>query len=287
MYVISLVFFVTNIDLENIALGSINEKNSTSFNFNYNNFTHYKNSSIGIEINYPWNWEIENDVIIDFNNITLINPSMGILLENKDSKIRHTTSATNLLDTLPLFVQLNKYNSTNNLNNITFSYLSIFSSLEGSTDNFAENIRIMPNIISSDITLGELVNTIFYMIDTNCIYYYPSIKLQNIIDSSPVIYLNQQSLKYYVMAFVDLFDACIDSFEVVDEGPEIIGNNPSYQILFTYNLDTKLETTSYKILQNYVLKNNQLYIVTYNALENTFNKSLPVVQIMLKSLRIH
>ena len=105
--------------------------------------------------------------------------------------------------------------------------------------------------------------------------------------SSPVIYLNQQSLKYYIMAFVDLFDACIDSFELVDEGPGIIGNNTSYHVLFTYDLHTKLETTNYKILQNYFLKNNQLHIVTFNALENTFNKYLPIVQTILKSLKIY
>lgn len=329
--------------------------NSSTIVENQIGFIKFKDNLSGIEISHPPNWEVENGKLINLKNISLTNPIKGNIIKNNHTNIVYTTSVTNIFDTFPAFI---KYNE-NNSKPIAFPSISFFSPLENPTDNFLENIKIIPKLISSNTSLNHLIEYISVyserqlpkVISSNMSYdefitylyyspkvydllYYtyitsPEYQLSNIpfgqylfsIYTKPEIWdsilysisrnpqdwnslfypsfdlfklmglqnilLNNNSLQYYVNAFIDFYKSGILSFELLENHPIEIAELPAHLVSFTFNLDTKLHNTGYKITQIYVLKEDEISLIIYTALNTSYSQFLPTVNSMINSLIIN
>jgi hypothetical protein len=122
------------------------------------------------------------------------------------------------------------------------------SPIENSTDNFMENVKIASFELPNNSTLTELTEYLYEFYD----YYYSQIWTND-------FNYNCQS---YVLGY------------------------PGCEISYTYNVGNNIEDIQYKTWQFFTQKNERVYLISYNALENSDSNYLQLVKVMLKSFRL-
>ena len=96
-------------------------------------------------------------------------------------------------------------------------------------------------------------------------------------------YLKEQKLseEYIEFELEQLKETLID-FQLIKKTKIKISNISAYKIVYT----GKKQEIDIQIMQYYALKNNGIYLLTYTAERDKFNKFLKVIKKMIKSFKI-
>ena len=86
---------------------------------------------------------------------------------------------------------------------------------------------------------------------------------------------------YLSFSIEQLRDAILE-FHLLDKTPTKLSKIPAYRIIYS----GKREQIDVKIMQNYAINNNKVYIITYTAEKDKFDEYLKIVLKMIKSFRM-
>jgi hypothetical protein len=197
---------------------------------------------------------------------------------------------------LPFIVRYHKDPSItgNSANNITNPDLIFSSPLENSTDGFLENIKILPIDTHTDLTLSNLVYYIQFYEDKSCSEVYPSDNLARDVrknrgnsSNAEASINNSASTKLldYTLAFVDLYQACMPSFKLLQSGPVTIDEHLAWKIVYSFHLNSKIDDMEYIVSQYYVLNGDRMYIVSFNTLKDSYTHYLGLIETMISSIK--
>jgi hypothetical protein len=251
--------------------GSLNNYSSLS-----KNFLSIENGEIGVEIKYPKNWTIqytkgnENSVITSQESFRAFieeeNKLLNSIGEDLDDNyptdndkyqyfLEYVSKDCGFIPDCRLIrdIYFQSYMIDSRFNPFVsiFDYvpsLSFLSPIENSNDNFMENVKIASFELPNNSTLTELTEYLYEFYD----YYYSQIWTND-------FNYNCQS---YVLGY------------------------PGCEISYTYNVGNNIEDIQYKTWQFFTQKNERVYLISYNALENSDSNYLQLVKVMLKSFRL-
>ena len=96
-------------------------------------------------------------------------------------------------------------------------------------------------------------------------------------------YLLEQKLSGgYIEFEIEQLKETLQDFQLVKKTRIKISNIPAYKIVYT----GKKQEINIKIMQYYALKNKRIYLLTYTAEKDKYNKFLKVIKKMIKSFKI-